>query len=261
MQRFIPKWGVNSCVNWSLNPGNKALVFIHGFNGSSMETFGDFNLEFRYMPEYLEYDVFFFSYNSASNQIENNALKFLDFLNALNNDIGAIISNSKTQVLREAPYSKIVIVAHSLGAVVTRIALNYGYDDNEGWVDNCHLVLFAPAHNGAHKDYETFIDARGILKIAGFILGRKILALRQLTDVSIIIQPMANRVMELINGEGIKTFTVAKLVVWADPDQVVINRRFGSDPKAVPFENKGHQAVCKPTRNFKQPFQELAKIL
>lgn len=57
MQRSISKWGKNTYVNWTRFPQNKALIFIHGFNGSSMETFGDFNLEFRFLPEYKDYRI------------------------------------------------------------------------------------------------------------------------------------------------------------------------------------------------------------
>ena len=109
-QRIIPKWGNKTYVNWAKNPEAKALVFIHGFNGSSMDTFGDFNLDFRYRPEYEGYDVFFFSYGSMFKQIGNSAIRFLDFLKAIHNDLNAVMKNSGMKGHRKEQYSKIVII-------------------------------------------------------------------------------------------------------------------------------------------------------
>ncbi len=128
IQRKIPKWGKKTYVNWSLNPNGKAIVFIHGFNGSSMETFGDFNLDFRVRPKYEGYDVYFFSYQSLFSQISNSAIYFLDFLTAIHDDIKDVIKNSGSTEKRKGNYTKIVIVAHSLGAVVNT-AFSYAEGD------------------------------------------------------------------------------------------------------------------------------------
>jgi len=264
MQRAIPKWGKDTYVNWSINPANKAVVFIHGFSGSSLATFGDFNIEFRALPEYKGYDVYFYQYDSMRSQIENNAVYFLDFLKSINEDLESIIANSGINLARErTPYTRIVIVAHSLGAVVTRIALNDGHANNETWLDKCELILFAPAHNGAHKSINRLIDLPGPLKILGKLIESYYVSINQLTDPSIIIQPMIQNVRDLIEKNDIKTFTIAKMVIWADPDLVVVNKRFLSDPiaRSFQFARKGHQAICKPTKKFREPIKLLASIL
>src|SRR5713226_7104842 len=50
----------------------------------------------------------------------------------------------------EFQYGSVVVVAHSLGAVVARQALlDLDEDRNPKWLNKISLVLFAPAHMGA----------------------------------------------------------------------------------------------------------------
>lgn len=260
IQRKIPKWGKNTFVNWSLSPQNKAIVFIHGFNGSSMDTFGDFNLDFRYRPEYEGYDVYFFSYGSMFKQIANSALRFLDFLKSIHDNLKEVMRDSGIRENRLGVYSKIVIIGHSLGAVVARQALNDGYDAKETWLNKCELIFFAPAHIGARPEIMSFINFPSFLKCLGPFTKYVVVTLNQLTDPSIIIGPMTEKCRELIEKKGITTFTIAKKIIWADDERVVQNRKFLQDPNAIILLG-GHTTVCKPHTNFDKPFIEVAPLL
>ena len=260
IQRAIPAWGKNTFVNWSLQSQNKAIIFIHGFNGSSTETFGDFNLDFRYRPEYAGYDVYFFGYNSLFAQIANSALDFLEFLRALHDDINSVINESKANVIRPGHYSKMILIAHSLGAVVARQGLNDGYDNNENWLDKCELILFAPAHIGARTEIDSFINFPGPLKALGPLARYFVVTLNQLLAPGIIINPMTEKCKELIAVKGIKTFTIAKKVLWAERERVVINRKFLNDPNALRIPGN-HEKICKPSKNFERPFDEVRTLL
>ena len=264
LQRNIAEWGPETYVNWAKNPVYKAVVFIHGFNGSSMETFGGFNYEFRYRSEYDGRDVFFYGYDSLYQQISNSALSFLEFLKAIHNDLSAVIKSSGIKLKRENEYSEIVIICHSLGAVVARVALNSGYDYKAGaFLNKCKLILFAPAHKGARKSIGNLIAFPGYLRPLGPLIHHFVLTLDQLLEPKTIIEPMEQKCKNIIAHDKIKTFTIAKKVIWAAPERAVINDFFGDDPQPRQYKKVkvNHVMVCKPTRRFTDPFDEVAEVL
>jgi hypothetical protein len=264
IQRNIPTWGIKTFVNWAVTPKYKAVVFIHGFNGSSMETFGAFNYEFRYRPEYEGRDVYFYGYDSLFQQISNSALGFLDFLKDIHYNLPAVVNDSQHSIVRNDVYSEIVIICHSLGAVVTRVALNEGYDAGEiTLLDKCKLILFAPAHKGARKSIGNLIAFPPYLKALGPIIHHFVLTLDELLEPKYIIEPMEEKCMNLISMNKIESFTIAKKVIWAGPERVVHNGKFGKDPTAIQYKkmNISHVRVCKPSRTFTGPFEEVEKIL
>jgi hypothetical protein len=181
-------------------------------------------------------------------------------LQTLHDSTSEIIKATGMSVERET-YLQIVIVAHSLGAVVTRYALNAGHEDKQKWLDKCKLVLFAPAHIGAQRELKSFVDFPGPIKCLGPFIRYFVLTFNQLVDPTIIIKPMTDKCNDLIEKEGIQTFTIAKKVIWASPERVVINDFFLKDPKPLIFQKKGHSAVCKPTRSFIKPIEELKAVL
>jgi pimeloyl-ACP methyl ester carboxylesterase len=260
IQRNIPKSGKKTFVNWARDPVYKAVVFIHGFNGSSLETFGSFNDEFRTREEYKGRDVYFFGYDSLFDQISNSALNFLKFLRRIHDDLPEVVQESGLGVKREEPYSEIVIVCHSLGAVVARIALNEGSRSNPAFLEKCRLVLFAPAHQGAMTVFGN-LGFPGNFSVFGPVIKYFVLTFDQLIDRSLVIDDMEKRCAELIS-KGITSYTIAEKVIWASPERVVINKTFLSDPEPVIFPGKvSHVKVCKPTPRFPEPLNELKKVL
>lgn len=260
IQRPIKQWGKQTYVNWNLGSPRKAVVFIHGFNGSSLKTFGDFNLEFRHRPEYKDYDVYFYGYDSLNSQVGNSALSFMTFLHALNTDIKSVIKNSGAS-LQRSRYEKIVVVAHSLGAVVTRQALNDAHRRKYKWVHQVNLVLFAPAHKGARNEILDLIELGGILRfIKPFVLYR-IVTVGQLMGKGNILPALETDCRKLIYEEKIKTFTIAVKVVWADPERVVFNEQFLDDDPSTQCTGKKHEEVCKPGPGFETPFNIVKEVL
>jgi hypothetical protein len=263
IQRNIPQSGKNTYVNWAVTPNYKAVVFIHGFNGSSLDTFGSFNDDFRNRAEYYGRDVYFFGYDSLYEQISNSALVFLDFLRNIHNNLQEVVTDSGLSMDRNSSvYSEIVIVCHSLGAVVTRVALNEGFHSPGGdFLHKCKLVLFAPAHQGAQKVFAN-LSFPSYLAALGPLMHYFVVTLDQLLDRSIIIDDMEKQCDKLIKS-GIRTFTIAQKVIWATPERVVINSRFLEDPEAVWFRGKrvSHVKVCKPNKKFPDPLNEVEKVL
>jgi len=264
IQRNIRKWGEETYVNWATDPIYKAVIFVHGFNGSSMETFGGFNYEFRYRDEYQGRDVFFFGYDSLYDQISNSALSFLDFLKAIHDDLPDVVKNSGLNITRDKKYSEIVVICHSLGAVVARIAFNEGFDAGDVAILNkCKLILFAPAHKGARKSIGRLIAFPPYLRVFGPLIHHFVLTLDQLLEPKTVIEKMEKRCEEIITVDNVRTFTIPKSVIWANPERVVVNVKFGKDPKASQFKNKriNHVKVCKPSKRFTDPLEEVAKVL
>ena len=264
LQRNISNWGSETYVNWALEPEYKAVVFIHGFNGSSMETFGAFNYEFRYRSEYKGRDVYFYGYDSLFQQISNSALTFLDFLKDIHDKLHDVVSNSGLNIVRDKVYSEIVVICHSLGAVVARVAFNEGYEAGDTlFLDKCKLVLFAPAHKGARKSIGRLIAFPPYLQALGPFIHHFVLTLDQLLEPETIITPMEQKCKELIDVNNVKTFTIAKKVIWAAPERVVNNVKFAKDPKAEQYKIRkvNHLKVCKPSSKFTDPLDEVAKVL
>jgi pimeloyl-ACP methyl ester carboxylesterase len=262
IQRNIPQNGKKTYVNWAKEPAYKAVVFIHGFNGSSLETFGSFNDDFRNRPEYIGRDVYFFGYDSLFEQIANSALEFLDFLRCIHNNLPEVVIDSGINIIRNREYTEIVIICHSLGAVVTRVALNEGYASSGGdFLHKCKLILFAPAHQGAQKVFSS-LSFPSYLAVLGPLMHYFVVTLDQLTERDIIIDDMETKCAELID-QGIDSFTIAKKVIWASPERVVINSRFLKDPEAVRYKGKkiSHTKVCKPSVRFQAPLIEVEQVL
>lgn len=204
----------------------------------------------------------FFGYDSLFDQVSNSALLFLDFLREIHFNLPQIVKDSGIPIDRDKIYSEIVIVCHSLGAVVTRISLNEGYHSPNGdFLNKCKLILFAPAHQGAHKVFGNLTFPSYIAALGPF-MNYFVVTLPQLIDRSIVIDDMQNRCKKLID-DGVRTFTIAKRVIWASPDRVVINSRFLEDPEAVQFRGKRvtHVKVCKPTLKFQEPLDQVKQVL
>jgi hypothetical protein len=260
LQRTIPNWGKQTFVNWCVNDVDKAVIFIHGFNGSSENTFGDFHLEFRFREEFADKDVYFFSYDSLFVQIPNSGLRFKKFLEIISTNLGEVVSNSHADISRTSNYKKVTIIAHSLGAVVARWALMRAYNQNCNWVHNIELILFAPAENGAREEILDFLCFPGYLKMLGPAIKYFVTTVKQLTNKSLIVEPLKKEYIALCEKSNPK-FAFAKGIIWAQKERVVTNDIYLKDePDPIEFDTD-HVSICKPTKKFSYPFEIVADIL
>lgn len=248
-ERKLSDWGKDTFVHWAVNPTGKAIVFIHGFNGSTVDTFSEFDVMFRDHPEFDGYDIYFFGYDSLAEPIGSSALLFRNFLNQIYDNSVSFYNISKPAKEKSRPaYQRIVVIAHSLGAVVARVALLEAYVNNLAWVENCSLILFAPAHKGASSSLSALISGKalpGLWKLISVAAGYKIPALKELESSSKLLRELEEETLKLITSK-IESFTIAKEVIWASYDRVVTPQRFGKDPDATRFPSTNHGNVCKP---------------
>ncbi len=142
-----------------------AIVFVHGFRGVAETTWQKF-------PELLtsgsskvkaaaNYDLYFFQYDSRVEAADSahflgsflNELGTAPGWNIINPSLGSAIGTQNANIRWQSKnfrYEKIIICAHSLGAVVARRALlDRSVPPAAAWLSKVQLLLFAPAHFGA----------------------------------------------------------------------------------------------------------------
>jgi len=241
------------------------LIFIHGFHGHGVSTWKNFFTTLRTDKHFKDKDIIFYGYNSTAFQAADHAGDFYDFLHlhALSNSSSSCcIQALKEKKLKERKYGKVTIIAHSLGAIVTREALKTAYDNNCVWLSKVQMALFAPAHMGANiipLIFET-LNIVSITKLLGTFFKYRVPVLNDLEkDSTILTKIMRDTKTLLRNGQG--DFTKAKMVAHAKGDKIVQNIKFNQDCDAKRVEGKSHTRVCKPTNDYNEPLLFLKEII
>lgn len=241
----------------TLNP-EKLIIFVHGFNGSALDTWNDFPALIKETGKYENSDVIFYGYESLKGQVNNNALRFYNFLQAIaegnTNRIGYYRNSNPT-------YQKILIVAHSLGSIIVRRALLNANAENKLWLSITQMILFAPAHRGARIQN---LLTESLPTLGKIFAGLGFITIPVLDDLRPGSQTILNLIQEtenlLLNNQG--NFAIAHKVIWANSEIVVHNERFCQDPIAVLIDNKTHTKVCKPIKpGFLRPFEIVTEAL
>jgi len=243
---------------FALNGPKNLVVFVHGFLGSAIDTWCNFQEYIIDTDKFKETDVVFYGYKSLRMQTNNQALILMDFLNKIQQPVtNGFIPAS----FPERNYEKIVFVAHSLGSIIVRRALLNANQQNEDWLNKIRMVLFAPAHNGARAAALAKEAGGLILGVAAYIARYKYPVLDELDIGSPTITNLRNDTEKLLQtGKG--NFAKAHTVVWAELEKVVDNQPFCLDPLPKLIQAKGHMEVCKPfSQNFNAPVDYVLKAL
>ncbi|MDW9981911.1 hypothetical protein CN187_03015 [Sinorhizobium meliloti] len=142
--------------------------------------------------------------------------------------------------------TKVTVIAHSLGAPVSRRALLDAIRNQASWAGKTRLQLFAPAHMGAYLN-----KVRKELGIA----SRLIASLTALTKFGVLLldglepgspfltQLMEDSSKELANGWDAQV--KARQVIFGDGENVVMVQRFLEDPPHTVWPGHGHCSVCR----------------
>jgi len=160
-------------------------------------------------------------------------------------------------------YDRVTIVAHSLGAIVTRLALIEARESRRTWLPRTDLVLFAPAHRGAD------IVSLAQQGLTGLTWGMSLFtsavkyraqALLDLEPQCQTLQDIESRTQNALtsgNNDGL----VARKVLHAESDKVVSPNKFCQDQGTVVLTGRSHTDVCKPTAAYLQPVNHLLEVL
>jgi len=242
----------------------RLVVFVHGWRGHPLDTWGGF-------PEppddvwWREADLLFVAYDSTKESMTASA-------DRLRSRIGdfyprpyeAMLTNEVASVRddRDRDYEELIIVGHSLGAVVARRAVVDALDewastDYEGGtrpsILDARLRLFSPASAGfaprgllgAFRATPTWWVAEMFLRRGG--------AYPDLQPGSPVLVSTRKRT-ERYGSEDVRAGALAAHLLWANPERVVTTERYDTDPVSRTMDGTDHRSVCKPDIGYTAPF-------
>ncbi len=244
-------------VLFAVQPNRKALLFIHGLSGDAIKTWSDFHELLPERPKCTSHDIFFYGYDGLRADMYASASLFRDFLNRLLNSTKSFLADNLPPSARRADdfrYDELVIVAHSLGAVISRRALLDATRNKSDWVARTKLVLYAPAHKGARVADLALEMASSFdfLKLFAIVVRFESPLIDQLKPGSQTLKQLLDDT-EMRTKEGANMHLVARKVVIAEYEKIVENESFGNDPPPDTIPGTTHTSVCKPKRDFMQP--------
>lgn len=165
------------------------------------------------------------------------------------------------QGLPERNYNKIILVAHSLGAILARQALIFAVNQNKPWADKVTLALFAPAHHGANIIHLAMQALPGLTGLIGIFAKLRYPILSDLDNTEDGIIHYIKEKTHEFQSQNIGDCTKAKLVVYAMGDKVVRNIPYLNDIAPTVLNSTSHVSVCKPKSNFIEPLNLLKSII
>jgi len=258
---YFLKHGKNTIAYFANNIPNSLVIFVHGFIGHSTDTWESFPSLIKDGAEFENSDVIFYGYESLKYQANNNALKFYKFLKYVFENHPNKLGHKRDGLPDDFRFNKIVIVAHSLGAIIVRRALLYAKHENKEWINICKMILFAPAHKGTRLENLMRIHLPPLFNIILTIGMVKYPVFADLKPDSITLKQLLEDTEKyIVQNDG--EFTKALKVIWAEEENIVYNENFGKDPIPDEIEGKDHIEICKPEKdNFIKPYEIVAKAL
>jgi triacylglycerol esterase/lipase EstA (alpha/beta hydrolase family) len=261
----LPSFGLRSEVLWSNNPTGNALVFVHGFNGKAVGTWSSFPSLLPCESKLSGWDFFFFGYDGLHTEVKSSADDLGELLDAMTLSPKDVYLKSMalphSKRVHPATYERIVLIGHSLGAIVCRRAMLDGYNQRtpKSWAATTQLFLFAPAHNGAK--ITELVDATfpftAPLASALHLIGL-FGVLRDLEAGSKALRNLRDD-LDLIYQGGKAANLQALETVIARNDRIVDNLTYRPDWAPVPISGNQHThtSLCKPNRAFIDPVSRL----
>lgn len=265
-------WGVQSRAILSDDPAVRAcIVFVHGFGGHAVQTWLDFPALLPEEGQCAQYDVLFFGYDGLFDTADFSAANLRDFLSALlNAPATKVLNPSRPQGAAERvatfQYDRIILCAHSLGAVVTRRAVLDLAQTSESNVDamqRLRLQFFAPAHKGAHiiEFGEQVLAAIPLpFPIDGLAAAAIKMKFPALHDLEVGCQTLADleaATRTLLQTNPARYNFLRAHVLHGQKDRVVAHTPFGQDHPQQFVRGHDHRTVCKPTGTFRAPLELL----
>lgn len=252
----------------SEKPEEKLLIFVHGFGGDPLNTWSKFHDYLTADSDVKGTDLLFYHYDSKKTQAYVSGMLFDELLEKIliqPNFFASYLYNDEDQNRYKRPdtfkYKKIFIVAHSFGAIVTRKAMVFGNSKKRSWCKISKMMLFAPAHNGA----KAILPIQQMLSIIPFYIGYKRYKTPTLDDVDLSspncklaeLKEETNKIQMTTAGD----YTIAHSTVFSLRDNVVNNDSYLKDTAAVVEFYKDHGKVCKPSDDYRSPYEEVKKFL
>jgi pimeloyl-ACP methyl ester carboxylesterase len=250
-----------STARWARQGARACLVFVHGYGGRAVATWGDFPDMAMEHPDYSDVDLVFLGYESRSRSapfsvgvifeaVTHLAEKSRDFISKVGGpDRPAAFS-----------YEEIILVGHSLGGAIVRDVAMSAKELGKPWAETIRLALFAPAHCGAQIT-DLVRTGVGFIKWLGPLWAIAYTKSPVLRDLELGSPYLAELLAKAVRI-GVHCTTTARLVAHAANDPVVFHNTFFRDPPLKPYLQQDHVSCCKPVRQrFEEPVVDLARVL
>ena len=251
---------------FSVDPARKAILFIHGYTGDALKTWTDFPALLPQNPLFSGHDLFFYGYDGLRAPVGSSASLFRQFLEKLFGNTADILNETLPPSFHredDFEYDDFLIVAHSLGSVVTRRALIDATKTSCPWVRRVRFVLYAPAHKGA-KIGQLALEAVSSFSFLKWFSGAAKIVSPLIDELnpekSNLLASLQQATLDLCTA-GQNVHLVPLKVIWAERENVVLNEDFGNDPLGQAIKGTTHTSVCKPKAGFREPLACLEECL
>lgn len=251
----------------SLDPA-RLVVFVHGFGGRPVRSWKEFESGGQTRAWWRETDMLFVGYESRKERPRETAAwlrqRLADFYPLLppGTATRGEISARKAAI---TPYRELVLVGHSLGGLILRLALlqearSWLLQDREADPNarrppllDATLRLFSPASAG--------FQPAGLLAIltcvfsAGMVVLKASPAFTALRPGSELLIDTRKETEALIRRYRNELTALRAHIMWARPEQVVERAGYQTDYEAdslIPMRD--HADVCKPHLGYEQPW-------
>ena len=168
--------------------------------------------------------------------------------------------NKPTLLAARTPgYQRIILVAHSLGAVVVRWAMLRAVEEKRPWRNKVKLLLFAPAHTGSDLASLATAAVSGFPGLSMFVEAAKakVPLVKELDPSSRLLSELAERVRRVPDEICLRS----SRVVIAETEIIVSNLPFPGDPWPDAIRDTDHVSACKVTAGEDRAVRILAELL
>jgi pimeloyl-ACP methyl ester carboxylesterase len=251
----------------------RAVVFIHGFNGSARGTWTDFlSLVDDAGSASLWWelaDLYFFHYqwDSVFQQLTNNTLKIYKFIESVYPK-PEIIGRAHAYRKESFQYDELMLVGHSEGGLVLRkVILQAAEKDkaiktfmwNSRYIEvpqpavsgmlRAKMRLFAPALGGdMQSGFLGFLVSLPV--ISNFLSSSA--AKKGMNPASQQVTAARDQTKEYTQRLLFDCFRAH--VMWAEKDAIISSEKYADDSQCLnPPQGTNHISVCKPTLLFPLP--------
>lgn len=264
------QWGKGAVAIVAGQPTGHAVVFVHGFAGHAVNTWNEFIGLLPDSPHADGVDLYFFGFDSLNAPVLVSGAKLRSCLDSMWSDPRKVLRLPVNHPFSRAEsfrYQRVTVVAHSMGAIVARVALLDSLQSSQhaGWGAKSELVFFAPAHSGASIVGYVQEALSGIPEIGNLAtttaatLKARFPGLSDLEPNSPVLSNLQTRAAA-IGASGFPCVW-AKKVIHAEHERVVFVAPFGQDPPVDYIDGVNHQAVCKPSSIRREPLTHLEACL
>jgi len=248
-------------------PPVRLVVFVHGFAGGTVRSWRQFPDSGDTNTWWRASDLLFVGYDSLRENITGVAARIrreLPFFYPTPPARLGEIEGIRVRPLEIHDYGELLLVGHSLGAVIIRRLL---VDCAQHWRDalrenptepmpailQARTRLFSPASAGFQP-----ANKLGVLWASPGWLGLNMLlrrssAFSDLQPNSTILVETRRRTEEEVGTGDESADALRAFIAFANPDDVVITERYSTDHVESSIDLTTHRSVCKPNAAFDNP--------